>query len=277
VLKFDGELRVVETASGSERMRLPRTITGSPNQVVWSEDGRLVARGDSDGLVTVYDTFTGKEILRRNGGQGTVQSLAFSRDGRKVASGGANTTVLVWEVPIPTRPTRMAGLDDDGAWRDLEDSDGARSFRAMIHLTASPDDTIRLLKARLKPRPPADPKRIKQLIEDLDSDSYAVREKASQDLAELGLAAEEAVKAAVSSPSLEVRRRAEDLLRKLKGGTGVAPDRLRARRAVEVLEKIGTPAAKELLESLLDRTKTKLEPALEGAIRASLRRMGEPG
>jgi WD40 repeat protein len=275
LLVFDGDLRVVETASGSERVRLPRRTSGSPSQLAWSEDGRLVACGESDGQVVVYDTYTGREVLRRNGGQGAVNSLAFSRDGRKLASGGANTTALVWEVPVPGRPERLAGLDDDGAWRDLEDFDAARAFRAMTHLIASPADAVRLMKARLKPPPPADPARIKRLIADLDGDSYEVREKASADLAELGLAAEEALKAALASPSPEVQRRAKHLMRRLEGPNGVGPDRLRARRAVEVLERIGTGEARGVLQGLLDRTKQPLDPLLENAIRASLERMSK--
>jgi hypothetical protein len=90
----------------------------------------------------------------------------------------------------------------------------------------------------------------------------------------LGRAAEEALKEATKSSSLEVQRRAEDLLRKLKGGTEVPPYRLRAQRAVEVLERIGTPEAKELLRGLL---KLNFGAPLSAAIKASLERLGESG
>jgi WD40 repeat protein len=272
VLKYDGEMRVIEMVSGSERTRLPREITGSNTTLVWSDDGRLLAQAHTNGAVVVYDTWTGREVLRRNGEQGSISALAFSRDGRKLAAGGANTTILVWEVPLPGKPQRLTTMDDDSAWRDLEDMDGARAFRAVTWFVSSPEAAIRIFKARLKPKPPVDAKRISKLIEDLDSDTYAVREKATEDLAEIGLAAEEALKAATKSTSLEVKRRAEDLLRKLKGGTGLAPDRLRAQRAVEILEKIGTPAAKLLLEAML---KMKIDSPLEAAIKASIERLGE--
>jgi hypothetical protein len=192
-----------------------------------------------------------------------------------LATAGANTTVLVWQVPSLPRPGRVASLDEESAWRDLHQSDGVKAFRAILHLAATPEKAIRLVKARLKPRPAVSVKNIGKLIADLDSDHYAVREQAERDLAEIGPAANEALKAATKSKSLEVKRRAEDLLSKLaSGGARPAPDRLAALRAVEVLEKIGTPAARELLKSLLDRTKKQLDP-LEEAIKASLERLGE--
>src|SRR5262249_39292288 len=126
-----------------------------------------------------------------------------------------------------------------------------------------------LIRARLKPRPPADAKRIAQLIKELDDDAFAVRENASQELAEIGQPALEALKAAAKGPSLEVRRRAQDLLRK-NPRRGHAPPRLRALRAIEVLERIGTPAAGALLKKLLEG---KCDPELAESIRASLARL----
>jgi WD40 repeat protein len=269
LVKFDGELRVIETATGGQRLQLPHDVAVAPSQLAWSDNGRLVARAQTDGVVTVHDTHTGKEVLRKHTGQGAVYALAFSPDGRRLASGGANTTILVWQVPEApaVRPT----LEEEAAWRALEDSDASRAFAALAFLASQPEDTLRLFKARLKPRPPADAKRIDKLVQDLDDDAPAVRDKASEELAEIGLPAQEALKKAEKSGSLEVRRRAEDLLRKLKGGSGVAPERLRAQRAVEVLERIGTPAAVAALKGML---RGKLDAALEASIRGSLRRLG---
>ena len=269
LLKFEnGELRVIETASGGERARLPREALAAYSQLVWSDNGRLVARSQSDGLVIVHDTFTGRELFRRNTGQGVVYGLAFSRDGRKLATGGANTTVLVWALPPAGLP--LSRLDDSTAWRDLEETDASVAFRAVVHLSSHPSAAMRLFGARLKPRPPVDAKRIDQLIKELDDESYATRERASQELGEVGLLAKAALEVAEKRGSLEVRHRARDLLRKLGVGTSIAPDRLRARRAVEVLERIGTPAARKVLENML---KSKIDSALADSIRSSLERM----
>ncbi len=267
LLKVESDPRIVERVSGGERLRLPRETFGYPNDLAWSADGRLVARAQPDGVVMVYDTFTGQEIFRRDTGQGAVNAVAFSRDGRRLATGGVSSTVVVWQLPAVEKP-RL--LDAKKAWEALEDNDATNAFRAIASLVSQPDETIALFRTRLKPRPPADAKRIAQLIKDLDDDVFAVREKASEELAELGRLAEEALKKAAKGPSIEVRRRAQDLLRKLRGAGDVPPDRLRLQRAVEVLERIGSPAARAVLKKMLEG---KLEASLEQSIRDSLARL----
>jgi hypothetical protein len=57
---------------------------------------------------------------------------------------------------------------------------------------------------------------LRQWLRDLDSDEFAERQKASSALAKLGKAAEPALRRALEdNPSTEVRRRVEDLLKKL--------------------------------------------------------------
>jgi WD40 repeat protein len=51
---------------------------------------------------------TGKEARRFAGHRGWVASLAFSPDGRLLASGSFDTTVLLWDV-TGLRPERLPG------------------------------------------------------------------------------------------------------------------------------------------------------------------------
>ncbi len=58
----------------------------------------------SDNGVHILDTRTGKEVVRLNGGQGTVRSVALSFDQGLLATGGDDTTVLLWDLrPILAR------------------------------------------------------------------------------------------------------------------------------------------------------------------------------
>jgi hypothetical protein len=80
-----------------------------------------------------------------------------------------------------------------------------------------------------------------------------MRQRASRELARLGKMAESPLRnALLRSPSLEVRRRARDLLAKMakQKRPRPTPERLRALRTIEVLEYIGSAPAKELLKQL---------------------------
>ncbi len=102
---------------------------------------------------------------------------------------------------------------------------------------------------RLKPASPPDPKRIQQLIADLDSDNFADREAASGQLENIVGEAEPALKKALEGkPSAEVRRRIEVLLS--APGIIKSPETLRNIRAIQVLEQIGSKEAKVALEAL---------------------------
>ena len=58
-------------------------------------------------------------------------------------------------------------------------------------------------------------------------------------------------KVLASSPPLETRKRVEELVDQLTGGTLTA-EQLRVVRAVEALERIGTPEARRLLQTLAE-------------------------
>src|SRR5262249_20722939 len=131
------------------------------------------------------------------------------------------------------------------------------------------------LKDRLKPRELSDEeKKVAKLIADLDDDDFAVRETASAQLARLGERADPFLKKALAeTKSLEVRRRVEALLAKRAGDDGLGGDQLRQLRGVRVLEQIGSPEARELLESL---SKESLPPALGSEVKIALQRWKKP-
>jgi len=89
-----------------------------------------------------------------------------------------------------------------------------------------------------------------QRIHDLNAESYQKREAARRDLIRLGERAEMALRRALSNrPTLEVRRRIEDLLSKLEPSS-LPPEPLQVLRAIEILEHIGTTEARRCLEAL---------------------------
>src|SRR5205823_14578175 len=109
---------------------------------------------------------------------------------------------------------------------------------------------VSFLKGQLRPVASADPRRIAQLIADLDSDHAIVRDKASRELERLGELAEPALRQArAGQPSPELCRRVDRFLEGLRCPV-TDPERLRALRAVAALEHIGSPGARRLLADL---------------------------
>lgn len=271
-------LRIRECAGGAVRLQIP-VDPQSMNVAAYAPDARFLACGHRDGRIQVYSALSGKPLARWQGKQGITHALAFSRDGRLLASGGANGTILVWKVPeddsVPV--VRNAG-EAESLWQALGDSDAANANRALAGLAAAPAQALPFFKERLHPIDKQLDERLARLIAELDDDSFKVREQATRELASIGAEAADALRQALSNyPSAEVKRRIEDLLARLKKGGH--PERLRFRserlrflRALEVLERIGSPQAKELLRELAGKP---MADELREEVQASLRRMGD--
>jgi hypothetical protein len=82
----------------------------------------------------------------------------------------------------------------------------------------------------------------------LDNDNFKVRQQAADELTKLGdTIIPDLQRALDGKPALEVRKRVQQLLDQARAWT---PERLRDHRALQALEHIGTPKAKEVLEAL---------------------------
>jgi hypothetical protein len=140
----------------------------------------------------------------------------------------------------------------DALWSDLADADAGKAYRVIQRLAAHPAAGIALVRAKLLPAEVKiiDATEINRLINDLDHDDFECREKASQALAEIGKPASDALtKALQGTKSAEKKHRLTELLDALKV-KGPRPEMVRPTRALEVLERIGTPEAKQVLEDL---------------------------
>jgi WD40 repeat protein len=251
----DATVKLWEVATGKERVALEGHVR-DVRALAFSADGRILAAGSEDGTVTLWDVTTGKERGTLRSEADVVHCLAFTPNGQTLAvAEGPNTTIRLWDVSGLRRPegAPAAGLSDEelkAAWNELAGADASRAHRAVWALTAAPRQTLPWLKGRLRPITPPDPKRLAQLLADLDSDDFAVREEAARALKELDESAGPALRKALADrPSAETRQRLEQLRGELDQPPG-PPERLRVLRAVEVLEHIGTAEARRILERL---------------------------
>jgi hypothetical protein len=222
------------------------------SRVAFSPDGRFAALGAAE--ISIYDmaTFRKCHEFKR-----AACSLAFSPDGKRLVTGGDDDNVaFVWDTSDLAKryPLKADGEINaknlDEWWDDLSHPYPIPAYRAGWNLTAAGDKAVALLKAKLRPATAEDAARIPRLIRQLDDDEYETREKAMKELAALGLEARDALREAVgATESAEARRRMEDLL-SVTTEEDTAGQVFRARRAVLVLERIGTPEAKTLLQTL---------------------------
>jgi WD40 repeat protein len=246
-----GTVRLWEVATGRERARLPGENTVG---LAFSPDGRVLAVADRGGTVRLWGLTAGEVLARLEVGRlahDADPALAFAPDGRVLVTVGEDTTLLVWPVVPPSRSDRSE-MRAAELWDDLTGEDAGRAYRTVRALAEGGEQAVRLIKDRVRPVPPPDPQRVARLLAELDDDRFAVRERATRELEKLGELAAPAMREAVRSlPSPESRRRATQLLAKVDAGALQAtPDSIRAVRAVEVLEHIGTPAGRSVLESL---------------------------
>jgi RNA polymerase sigma factor (sigma-70 family) len=241
-----------ESATGKElhKLECPQGIAS----IAFSPNGRMLASGEHS-LVRLWEVETAREVRRWEGHRHQIPSVAFSRDGRTLASGSHDASVLVWDVTGMMERGRwgrmlLSGEELDGLWKDLAGEDAAQAQRAVWKLVATPGQAVTLLGDQLRAVPTADRRRIARLIGDLDSDQFMTREEATAELERLEEGARPALqKALEGQPSLEVRRRVAQLLRRMEEGTQ-SPKRLQALRGLEVLEYAGTPEARQLLQAL---------------------------
>jgi RNA polymerase sigma factor (sigma-70 family) len=249
-------IHVWDTASGELLTRLEgkrgvEALAFSPSGrilasgIITSNSGRNTYEAEQSAIV-LWDVLSGEVIRSIDSPQGRLGSLAFAPDSRTLASGGGDSTILLWKLAAmeqarPAKPLTAGQLN--ALWSDLAGA-APTAERAIWALALAPAESVPFLKERLHVVP-APPDQLARLIADLDSTSFAVRTSAGKVLAQLGPAAETALrKALTANPPLEVQRRLAQLLemRRL--------DNVRPQRAIETLEHIATAEARAALEML---------------------------
>ena len=119
----DNTVRLWDVDTGQE-IAILRGHKHVVNSVAFSPDGKILAsgsgdwgtaRGGDDRTVRLWDVDTGQEIATLRGHKHVVSSVAFSPDGKILASGSGDTTILLWDMsPYVTLQSPDPDFDGDG-------------------------------------------------------------------------------------------------------------------------------------------------------------------
>jgi RNA polymerase sigma factor (sigma-70 family) len=263
-----------------EQARLSVSLfQGNPPRILaaWSPDNRSIALQEPYGSISLVEVSTGEVRGIFKGHKGPINWLAFSPDGQKLASASWDTTALLWDVTRPAvdgQPDLDRPLDDlEAAWRDLAEARAELAYVWMRALSSAPARTVAFLKERLQPVPKIEAGQLEKLIAALDSNEFAERKQAEKELLGLGERAQQALQTALQAkPPLDVTRRIEGMLEKIAAQM-MPREQVRMLRALEVLERIRTPEAKQLLARLAGGA---ADSVITRDARDALRRLGHP-
>lgn len=181
-----------------------------------------------------------------------ARSMVLSRDGRSLFVSNSDTTILQWDVSgrfgrkdeTPNRD-RLNVL-----WQTLAQTPD-KAYPAVWEFLDHPTESVPFLIAKVSPVKPVEETRVRRLLAQLDSESFAEREESSRQLAALGEQIVPLLQRMLKGRlPLETRKRVEGVIESLNRLP--SSDQLRVLRALAVLEWSNRPEAVEHLRRLAD-------------------------
>jgi RNA polymerase sigma factor (sigma-70 family) len=250
--------------SGKQLCSFP-VAAGAVQRLTFSPSGRCLAAVAGE-VIHLWDVLSQEAICDIHSDQGRLTALAFSPDGRALASGGADSTILLWDLSGQSAGQKpnadlLTPAQLEKLWSDLGNN-APKADAAIWALARAGKQAFSLLQERLRPVAPASPEIVAALVADLDSDKLTVRKEAAKQLEDLGESAElQLRKDMAGNIPLELRQRLEQILQKRDND----PEIIRRVRAIEALEQTRLKEAEKLLDLLAKEAPQKLVADAAGA------------
>ena len=114
-IDYGGTIIVWNTTTGEELLRLPGT--SEPNdfvtnkRVTYSPDGKMLIACDRN-QVKIFDPTSGSLLKTLTGHEAYITSIAISTDGKLIASGGLDGSVIIWGISTGNPLLQLAAHTD---------------------------------------------------------------------------------------------------------------------------------------------------------------------
>jgi WD40 repeat protein/tRNA A-37 threonylcarbamoyl transferase component Bud32 len=123
-------------------VRQSTVLDGNTDRVwcaVYSPDGRTLASGSEDGIITLWDVASGQPLRTLRGHRASVRALAFDATGQRLASAGYDDRVKVWD--LDTGQARTFTALDTGWVHGVAFAPSGRQVAAVSNYTVKAWDT----------------------------------------------------------------------------------------------------------------------------------------
>lgn len=262
-LSPDGRLRAFARPDAQYRWWMDQ-LAASENQMQSPPTNRDVS-------ISVVETLTGDSVREFPVSECMVGCLSFSPDGKTLASGMDNTTVLIWDLApkggTEQKAESITAKEMQRLWDQLAAEDGAAAYAAIWDLVTAREKATVFLREKLPPLSSTHP----PLPADLAKSQDPLASEAAQETVDsFGLFAEAMLKVELArTETPEARAKLERALEIIQAPC--PPESRQVLRAIAVLERIGSTDAKRALGSLA-RSRPQSRATL--AARAALSRLG---
>jgi hypothetical protein len=226
----------------------------------FSPDGRYLACIQADGL-HIWHLPSGQvsrfknaqKIFDRGLQSCRATSVAFSSDGKRIATGHKNGTILIWDATplLCSVPNPLTKTEIEAIWGDLANPDAKIGWDAIWKLQDRPEQALSFFSQVLRPCNLTAPNIVNRLLDALDAEAFHERQQASIKLAQLGDAAKAAlILASKARNSPEKAERVQKLLARLDSLQAPTNEDLRHLRCLAVLEYINTEECRKIVRKI---------------------------
>lgn len=219
----------------------------------FSSDGRLAASTPSNGEVAVFDLHERKIVAQLKTEQKEISRVEFSPNGRQLLTQGQGGWVHVWPSPKLAPPPPMWEKDYEPAWKALLSLSAADTVDTMNRWSRSGLPAVEYIAKHLETPKGLDEMELNEKIDQLGAKEFRVRTEAQRELSKRGEPIVPLLqKRLANERDSEIKERLQKIIdQPIKPILPPpSPELLRALRAVEILERIGTPAAKAQIQRL---------------------------